>query len=153
MICAFLWKNKEERMKNILVIEDDEDIRIMMSLFLKSENFAVTLAENGRVGLELAKKHKPDLILSDIHMPELDGYEVLKALREDAATANIKFIFVTSEVNMEAYCLALELGADDYLTKPLNLKHLLQAIALQLNGISDQTPPTCGIEYCDVTLR
>jgi DNA-binding response OmpR family regulator len=144
MICPFLFKMKhtEERMKKILVIEDNADQRIMISLFLRAENFEVTLAENGRVGLELARKIKPDLILSDIHMPELDGYEVLKALREDVATANIKFIFVTSEVDVEAYCLALELGADDYLTKPLNLKHLLQAIALQLPQISAQTPPT-----------
>ncbi len=140
-------------MKKILVIEDDEEIRLMMSLFLTSQKFEVTLAENGRVGLELAKKLKPDLILSDINMPELNGYELLKALREDVAIANIKFVFVTSEVDMDGYCLALELGADDYLTKPIDLKHLLRAIAIHLNGISDQTPPTCGIEYCDVTLH
>jgi DNA-binding response OmpR family regulator len=147
MICACLCKNQEERMKKILVIEDDEDMRIMMSLFLKSENFEVTLAENGMVGLELARKIKPDLIVSDIYMPELNGYEVLKALREDVATANIPFIFLTAEVDADAHCLAMGLGANDYLTKPIDLKHLLLAIVIHLKTNSAQNSPTCGIEY------
>ncbi|GET41222.1 response regulator [Microseira wollei] len=136
-------------MKKILVIEDDADQRIMISLFLRSENFQVTLAENGRVGLELARKIKPDLIVCDIHMPELNGYEVLKALRDDMATANIPFIFLTAEVDADAHCRAIGLGADDYLTKPTDLKHLLLAIAIHLKTISDQNPPTCGSEYDD----
>jgi len=156
MICAFLFKIKhnEKCMKKILVIEDDENQRIMISLFLRAENFEVTLAENGRVGLELARKIKPDLIVSDINMPELNGYEVLKAIRDDMATANISFIFLTAEVDAEAHCRAIGLGADDYLTKPIDLKHLLLAIAIHLQTISAQNPPTCGIEYdpCNSSL-
>ncbi|HAX75097.1 MAG TPA: response regulator [Cyanobacteria bacterium UBA11372] len=135
-------------MEKILVIEDDADQRIMMSLFLRTENFEVTLAENGRVGLELARKIKPDLILSDINMPEVDGYEVLKALRDDVATVNIPFIFITAEVDAEAHCLAMQLGANDYLTKPINLKHLLLAIAIHLKTIPDPNPPRYGSQ-CD----
>ncbi|HBE33501.1 MAG TPA: response regulator [Cyanobacteria bacterium UBA11368] len=135
-------------MEKILVIEDDADRRIMMSLFLRTENFEVTLAQNGRVGLELARKIKPDLILSEINMPLLDGYEVLKALREDVATANIVFIFITAEVDAEAHCLAMRLGANDYLTKPIDLKHLLLAIAIHLKTIPDPNPPRYGSQ-CD----
>ena len=150
MICAFWSKiqHNEKCMEKILVIEDDADQRIMFSLFLRTENFEVTLAENGRVGLELARKIKPDLILSDINMPELDGYEVLKALRDDVATANIPLIFITAEVDAEAHCLAMQLGANDYLTKPINLKHLLLAIAIHLKTIPDPNPRRYGSQ-CD----
>ncbi len=134
-------------MEKILVIEDNADQRIMISLFLTSENFQVTTAENGRVGLELAIKIKPDLIVSDIHMPELNGYEVLKALRDDVATTDIAFIFLTAEVDADAHCLAMQLGANDYLTKPIDLKHLLLAIAFHLKTISPRNPQTCGIDY------
>jgi DNA-binding response OmpR family regulator len=127
-------------MKKILVIEDDEDTGLILSWFLESENFMPIVANNGITGLELAKKAQPDLILSDVNMPGMNGYDVLKALREDAITANIPFIFLTSELEPDDRSYALRLGADDYLAKPVDLSEVMAAIVTQLNRIFYQNP-------------
>src|ERR1017187_3525713 len=88
-------------MKNILVIEDEPDMRRNLATVLRLEKYQPITAENGRVGVELVKKEKPDLILCDAMMPELDGYGVLQALRENADTALIPFIFLTAKGQKE----------------------------------------------------
>ena len=120
-------------MKKILVIEDEklllENIEDILSFL---ENFEVITAENGRIGLELAEKYEPDLIICDIMMPELDGYDVLRGLRNNFKTAMIPLIFLTAKADRLELRKGMELGADDYLTKPFTPNELLKAIAIRL---------------------
>jgi len=106
-------------MKKILVIEDEPEMRRNLTTILRLEKFRPLPAENGRVGVELAKKEKPDLILCDVTMPELDGYGVLAALRADTETVAIPFIFLTAKGEKPDIRAGMNLGADDYLTKPV----------------------------------
>ena len=119
-------------MKKILVIEDEPEMRRNLATILRMEKFDVTPAENGRVGLDLARKNLPDLILCDVMMPELDGHGVLQALRQEAKTANIPFIFLTAKGEKADLRSGMDLGADDYLTKPVAKADLLSAIAARL---------------------
>jgi len=88
-------------------------------------------AQDGCLGFLLAKEFQPDLILCDINMPNLDGYGVLKKLRDDFSIAETPFIFITSETDSNSYYRALQLGANDYLIKPISMSQLLEAIANQ----------------------
>jgi DNA-binding NarL/FixJ family response regulator len=119
-------------MKKILVIEDDSEMRRNIVIVLRLEQYQPIAAENGRVGLELAKREKPDLILCDVMMPELDGYGVLKALHEDPNTALTPFVFLTAKGEKEDLRSGMNLGADDYLTKPVAQADLLKAIEARL---------------------
>ena len=116
-------------MNKILVIEDEEPVLAGMSALLIAENFDVIGAENGKVGVKLAIKNQPDLIICDVTMPELDGYGVLRELRQNPATAMIPFIFLTAKSTKSDLRQGMELGADDYLTKPFTRDELLGAIA------------------------
>ncbi len=99
------------------------------------------MPENGRVGLELAKKERPDLILCDVMMPELDGYGVIAALRADAETVTIPFIFLTAKGEKPDIRAGMNLGADDYLTKPVAKADLLAAIHSRLLRAVQQAVP------------
>jgi len=116
----------------ILIIEDDAGIRRSLALSLKTEGYAVTEAANGRVGLELAAAEAPALIICDINMPEMDGYEVVTALRRDHALASIPFIFLTARGERAEIRRGMNLGADDYLTKPFTREELLEAVKVRL---------------------
>src|SRR5690348_16004581 len=102
----------------ILVIEDDPAILTTMLDALSLEGFDTTGAENGRIGLQRVQDYQPDLIISDIMMPDLDGHEVLTHLRNDPATATIPLIFLTAKTSRTDVRQGMTLGADDYLTKP-----------------------------------
>jgi len=128
-------------MKKILVIEDSPEMRRNLLTILKFEKFQPLGAENGRAGVELAKREKPDVILCDVMMPELDGYGVIKALREDAATVTIPFIFLTARGEKPDIRAGMNLGADDYLTKPVAKADLLNAINSRLQRQSQQATP------------
>ncbi|MBD2176730.1 EAL domain-containing protein [Pseudanabaena sp. FACHB-1998] len=117
----------------LLVIEDDDDIRENICEILELANYRVVSAANGRVGLEVAKQENPDLILSDIQMPEMDGYGFLEELREDPKLAVIPFIFLTSLGDRQDLRQGMLSGANDYLTKPINREELLAAIKAQLS--------------------
>lgn len=119
-------------MKKILVIEDEPEMRRNLATILRLEKFQVTQAENGQAGLDLARKSPPDLILCDVMMPELDGHGVLQALREDSKTANVPFIFLTAKGEKADLRSGMDLGADDYLTKPVAKADLLSAITARL---------------------
>jgi len=119
-------------MKKILVIEDEPEMRRNLATVLRLEKFQPLTAENGRAGVELARKEKPDLILCDVMMPQLDGYGVLQALRADAELALIPFVFLTAKGEKEDLRSGMNLGADDYLTKPVAKADLLHAIAARL---------------------
>jgi CRP-like cAMP-binding protein/ActR/RegA family two-component response regulator len=115
-------------MKTILLIEDDADMRDNTAEILELAGYNVMKAENGRKGVELARKQVPDLVLCDIMMPELDGYGVLHMLGRDAATAELPFIFLSAKAERGDVRKGMELGADDYLTKPFEESELLNAI-------------------------
>lgn len=115
-------------MKTILVIEDNEDIRENVAEILTLSDYNVLTAVNGKEGIETAQKQLPDLIICDIMMPGVDGYGVLHVLHKDATTQNIPFIFLTSKSERSDFRAAMEMGADDYLTKPFAGNELLNAI-------------------------
>ncbi|TAE99042.1 MAG: EAL domain-containing protein [Oscillatoriales cyanobacterium] len=105
-------------MLKILVIEDDELIRETLVQLLESHSYRVIVAENGRFGVQMALSEIPDLILCDVQMPEIDGYDVLRTLRQNSLAATIPFIFLTAQSAKTDFRRGMELGADDYLTKP-----------------------------------
>ena len=106
-------------MTKILVIEDEPEMRRNPTTVLRLEKFNSLPAENGRVGVELAKKEKPDLILCDVTMPEIDGYGVIAALRADTETAAIPFIFLATRGENPDLSHGANRGASDYLTIPV----------------------------------
>src|SRR4026209_845014 len=119
-------------MKKILVIEDVPEMRRNITALLRYKEYEPIAAENGHLGMEMARKETPDLILCDVMMPELDGYGVLKELHNDPATMNIPFIFLTAKGEKTDVRNGMNLGADDYLTKPVNKADLLRAIRTRL---------------------
>ena len=119
-------------MKKILLIEDHPDVRENTNEILTLANYAVITAENGRVGVDLAEREKPDLIICDIMMPELDGYGVLHILSKKPELAPIPFIFLTAKTEKADIRKGMEQGADDYLTKPFDDMDLLNAIETRL---------------------
>ncbi|HEY9636488.1 MAG TPA: EAL domain-containing protein [Coleofasciculaceae cyanobacterium] len=121
-------------MKKILVIEDEDFVRENIVELLDAEGFEVISAENGHDGVDLAKAMVPDLILCDVMMPILDGYGVLTALRQESSTAAVPFIFLTAKAAKADFRQGMELGADDYLTKPFTRAELLGAIASRLKN-------------------
>lgn len=125
-------------MARILIIEDEPEMRRNLLTILRMEKFTATGAENGRVGIDLAKRDRPDLILCDVMMPEVDGYGVLQALRQDPATVTTPFIFLTAKGEKPDVRTGMNLGADDYLTKPVAKADLLGAIAARLERQQQQ---------------
>lgn len=119
-------------MKKVLLIEDDKILRENTEIFLSLKKFEVFSAEDGLEGLHMAMNLLPDIILCDITMPGMNGFEVLKSLRENDATAVIPFIFLTAKAEKDDYRKGLQLGVDDYISKPFNFNELQAAIELRL---------------------
>ncbi|HEY9048854.1 MAG TPA: response regulator [Ohtaekwangia sp.] len=119
-------------MKKILLIEDNPEVRENTQEILSLANYDVVTAENGKVGVDIAQREKPDLIICDIMMPELDGYGVLHILNKKPDTAGIPFIFLTAKTEKTDIRKGMNLGADDYLTKPFDDTDLLNAIEARL---------------------
>ncbi|MBE9174362.1 response regulator [Synechocystis salina LEGE 06155] len=119
-------------MAKILVIEDQLEVRQNIEDILTLEDYEVISAPDGEIGLALAKQHLPDLILCDVMMPRVTGFEVLTALRQDQELAVIPFILLTAKADHQAFRQGMELGADDYLTKPFTIDELLHAITTRL---------------------
>ncbi|MCX6297128.1 MAG: response regulator [Bacteroidetes bacterium] len=119
-------------MKTILLIEDNFEMRENTAEILELAKYEVITAVNGKEGVKLAIERKPNLIVCDIMMPELDGYEVLNLLSRDNETAGIPFIFLTAKAEKGDYRKGMEMGADDYLTKPFDDMELLYAVEARL---------------------
>ena len=119
-------------MKTILVVEDEKDLRLNLQEMLEREGFSILTAANGVEALELTASIEPDLILSDIKMPDMDGFEFLKVLQQKTETANIPFIFLTAKIEMQDLREGMVLGADDYITKPFKIDELITAINTRL---------------------
>ncbi len=134
----------------VLIVEDEADIRDLLSFNLEREGFATLEAEDGHKGIELAKQHKPDIILLDVMMPGKDGFQVCRELERKSETANIPIIMLTAKGEEIDRIVGLELGADDYVVKPFSVRELilrirailrrkeqaLQAPSLSKHGIS-----------------
>lgn len=119
-------------MKTVLVIEDEAQTRNIFMKCLEFEGFRAFGASNGTMGMKLAQNHRPDLVVCDIMMPDMDGYSVLSALRRSQETASIPLIFLTAKVTMEDLRRGMNMGADDYLTKPCTVEQFLAAIHTRL---------------------
>lgn len=134
-------------MKKILLIEDDISLRENTAEILEFSDYEVITAPNGKIGVEKAKEAKPDIIVCDIMMPEMDGYGVLQVLTANDATKHIPFIFLSAKTERSEIRMGMNLGADDYLTKPFEEEELLSAIESRLakaqlitQNISASTP-------------
>ena len=118
--------------KQLLIIEDDKIVRENTAEILQFANYEVITASNGKIGVEKAQEHLPDLIVCDILMPKLDGYAVYKILSKDSKCEKIPFIFLSAKTDYTDRRKGMELGADDYLTKPFVESELLSAIEIRL---------------------
>lgn len=119
-------------MKKVLVIEDNYEILENTVEILQLEGFATFSASNGRIGVDMAKTHLPDIILCDIMMPELDGYQVLAELKKDPATSDIPFIFLTASVERKEVQAGFDMGAKGYIRKPFETEELFKTIDICL---------------------
>lgn len=114
--------------KKIVVIEDDQDILNLLSHYLGKEGYSVKSAQDGARGLKLIKQETPDLVVLDLMLPELDGLEVCKRLRMDPRTSTLPMIMLTAKGEESDKIVGLELGADDYVTKPFSPKELVARV-------------------------
>ncbi|WP_035336555.1 response regulator [Dokdonia sp. PRO95] len=134
-------------MKKVLLIEDDMALRENTAELLELSNYDVETAPNGRIGIEMAKANPPQIVVCDIMMPEVDGYGVLEALSSDPATSHIPFIFLSAKTEHKEIRKGMDMGADDYLTKPFEEEELISAIesriakAMILNSTTKDDAP------------
>jgi DNA-binding NarL/FixJ family response regulator len=135
-VCEALYfsgvARQKDRVKRILVIDDEAKLRTQTAELLRLESYEVTEGRNGREGVELARRTPPDLIVCDITMPEMNGHRVLETLRGDPKTAHVPFIFLTGWGEKDDVRAGMNLGADDYLVKPVDPAELLAAVSARL---------------------
>jgi DNA-binding LytR/AlgR family response regulator len=124
-----------KRLEKILIIEDDKSYIENIKILLEEEEFSVVSAGNGFDGIDVAKSEIPDLIICDIMLPDIDGYSVLKELRRREKTKLIPFIFLTAKAEMTDLRTGMNLGADDYITKPFHANDLLTAVRTRLEKV------------------
>ncbi len=135
--------------KTILIADDAANIRLMVKDYLQEKGYRVVTAENGQAALYVARHEKPDLILLDIMMPELDGYDFIRTFRKEAETP---IILLTARLEEEDKVLGLELGADDYLTKPFGLRELMARIRAVLRRAGQEMAGGGLLRVADVSL-
>jgi DNA-binding response OmpR family regulator len=135
--------------KTILVVDDKASVRTLVKDYLLEKGFQVVTAENGREALFVARHEKPDLILLDIMMPEMDGYEFIPAYRKEATTP---IILLTAKMEESDKVVGLELGADDYVTKPFGMRELLARIRAVLRRAGSDSVPTGVLRAANITL-
>ncbi|MDR2050370.1 MAG: response regulator transcription factor [Deltaproteobacteria bacterium] len=143
-------------MPTVLVVEDEKDIRELLLFNLKREGFAVLEAGDGRQALELARRKKPDLVLLDIMLPDLDGLSVSKAMQKDEATSSIPIIMLTARGEEVDRVVGLELGAADYVVKPFSVRELLLRVrAVLRRGAArpEAVSLRCGDIFMDVAAH
>ena len=135
-------------MKKILLIEDNDDIRNNTAEILELADYTVFTAANGMEGIGIALKEIPDLVVSDIMMPGLDGYGVLHLLRKNPQVKHVPFIFLTAKAERHNFRKAMELGADDYISKPFTGTELLNAVETRLKKSTDNN----AVQLLDATI-
>ena len=119
-------------MTKVLVIEDEKAQSAFIMTVLRQNGYEVFGAENGERGVEMAQKHVPDLIISDIHMDAMDGFEALAMIRKNPSTTTVPFIFITASTDRDSMRHGMDLGADDFLPKPFSGAELLSAVSTRL---------------------
>jgi DNA-binding response OmpR family regulator len=122
-----------ERQPTVLVADDDRDVQNLVRFRLEREGVRVVTASDGEAALQLAREQRPDVCVLDVMMPKLNGFEVLKELRDDEATAGIRVILLTARSGESDVDQAFDVGADDYVTKPFNPQELRQRVRAQLS--------------------
>jgi two-component system alkaline phosphatase synthesis response regulator PhoP len=135
--------------KTILVVDDQASVRTLVREYLSEQGFRVVTAENGRTALFAARQEKPDLVLLDIMMPEMDGYEFIRAHRKESETP---VILLTAKLEESDKVLGLELGADDYITKPFSMKELVARIHALLRRSGQVPAPSSVLRVADIVL-
>jgi two-component system alkaline phosphatase synthesis response regulator PhoP len=138
--------------KKILVIEDDKDIVELLRHYMEKENFVLRSASDGFSGLKMARAENFDLIILDIMLPEMDGFEVCKELRKDKKTESVPLIMLTAKTEETDKVVGLELGADDYVTKPFSPKELLARVKALLRRVERKSEEEKVYNYGKLTL-
>ena len=133
----------------ILVVDDKANIRRLLQDYLTEQGYRTLVAENGREALYVARAEKPDLILLDIMMPEMDGYEFIRIYRQEKATP---VILLTAKLEEMDKVIGLELGADDYVTKPFGLRELLARVRAVLRRVNGGAPEKSTLEAGDLAV-
>ena len=128
--------------KKILVVDDEPYIVKAIRYYLEDENYEILTAEEGIEAIDLAEQHQPDLIILDVMMPGMDGFEVCRELRSRSRTRLIPIIFLTARESVEDKVMGFDLGADDYITKPFNNRELLARIKSRIRRSEEELPPT-----------
>ena len=126
----------------MLVVEDSPTIQSVVKYFLELEGFDVIVAENGVLGLEIALRERPDVIVSDVMMPGLGGVAMVRALRADPRTAAVRILMLTSEASVESETEGLDAGADDYILKPVEPRRL----AARVKALRARSRPTADVK-------
>lgn len=134
-------------MENILIIEDEKRTRDNLAIILEMEGYRVRSATNGREGLELARREPVHLILCDITLPELNGHQVLETLRNHPTTAEIPFVFFTANGERHNVRTGMDLGADDYLVKPVGASELLACVRARLKRRARDPAPPFSLDF------
>src|SRR6185436_20500774 len=135
--------------QTILVVDDETKLRAMIRVYLEQEGYRVVEAGNGREAIYVARYEKPDLIILDLMMPEMGGYEFMRAFSKEAATP---VIILTAKVEDQDKILGLELGADDYVTKPFNVRELLARVRAVLRRTNKLAPEPDVLRAADIVL-
>jgi DNA-binding response OmpR family regulator len=135
--------------KTVMVVDDEKRLVSLVESYLAQEGFRVITAFNGREALNIARKEEPDLIILDIMMPEMDGYEFLETYRKDHKTP---IILLTARVEEEDHVIGLDLGADDYVTKPFRPRELMARVRAVLRRAGELEPAAKVLTVSDITL-
>ncbi|MBN2354781.1 response regulator transcription factor [candidate division KSB1 bacterium] len=139
--------------KTILVVDDEQDILDLLRFNLESEGYQVYTAAEGETALKSARRYRPDLIILDVMLPGKDGWEVIRELRRDSVTQHLPVIFLTAKDSEIDEVVGLELGADDYIVKPISMRKLLARVKLALRKSSTSNDqPAQKIDFGDVII-
>lgn len=141
--------SKESMTKTIMVVDDEKRLVSLVESYLNQEGYRVVTAYNGREALSVAKKENPDLIILDIMMPEMDGYEFVETYRKDHQTP---IILLTARVEEQDHVIGLDLGADDYVTKPFRPRELMARVRSVLRRAGQLEPPAKVLKVADIIL-
>jgi len=137
-------------MKTILIVDDNPSLRTLVRDYLSEQGFRIVTADNGQNALYTARHEKPDLILLDIMMPEMDGYQFITAYRKES---DAPIILLTAKLEETDKVLGLELGADDYVTKPFGMRELLARIRALLRRVGADAVQPASLRAADITLE
>lgn len=138
--------------KTILVVDDEKDLLDLIEYNLKKEGFNVLKAENGQEGIEIAKEHKPDLVLLDIMMPKMDGLETVEIMRNDDDLKSTPIIFLTARSDEKTEVEGLDKGGDDYITKPISTTKLISRIKAVMRRFEDSEEDVNQLEVHDLIV-